>query len=284
MDDLTSAQYCIAMQNPEPSNYTRVPNIIDHLTYDEIDEETGVTKVKRLSIYAKELYRILKTIAGQENICWRNTENLAQLANMSKGQVSNCKKELQNKFHQLDGTSLIQITERKKESSKNSTIYHQVTIMSIWGFNRAYFLLKKIEKKIEKEARSPDERANQARSPDERAPLEARSLSERTNIYNKTSLCKEQHSTAAPSSVCSSDQENSVDEAKVPWFNFLLKVGYDIFTATSIIEKYSIEEIKNSANYTDKKQLFYKSKNEILQNPLGYLIKTLENKWWKVTC
>ncbi len=279
MEDLTSVQYAYALENHDPSNYTMVPNIIDYLTYDEIDPKTGEIVVKKLSIYAKELYRVMRSFAGQDNITWKNTDNLAEISNMSKGQVANCKKELQNHFHQLDGNPLIEITEKKKTTRKdgekiNGTIFHQVTIKCIWNYNRAFFLLKKIEK--EQEARSCGERAD-GHVHVVNAPLEgARSYGERNNIHNKTPMFKKQHSTATADSVCSLHPQSSVSvDVKTSAFNWLMQIGCDTQAAINIVSNFTPDEISKASGYVQEKM-----KKSKIGNVVGYFVNALNGKWW----
>lgn len=277
MDDLLSTQYLVALKNGEPSNYTMVPNIIDHLTYDEIDSE-GKIVTKRLSVYATHLYRVLRSVAGQENATWKNTENLAEISNMSVGQIVKCKKELMQKFHELEGQPLIEITERKKCTFKsgeklNGTVYHLVSINNIWGFNRAYFYMKKLLK----QADSPHEPAGMADSPHESALEEAHSLSERNKITNtNTPLSKEQDSTAEAVSVCSLDPGDVVVSEQTRMFNWLMQIGFDILSAKSIIDNFTSKDLFHASGYVQK--IMQKKK---ISNIVGYLRKTLENRWWE---
>lgn len=285
MSEFISAQYIVALQNPEPCNYTRIPNIIDHLTYNELDTETGETKVKRLSIYSKELYRVLKTAAGQENICWKNTEHLAEIANMSVGQIAKCKKELQQRFNELEGTPLIEIIEKKKSTFKNGeklngTVYHQIMIVNIWGKQRAYFLMKKLLK----EAHSSCEPAGVADSPHEPALEGARSPHERNKITKniKTPLFNEQHSSDESDAVCSSDKEAAIVsvDGNTEMFNWLMKIGCDAIGALKIIGNFTPEELHRASGYVQRQIEKKKAKKEPMTNIVGYLRKTLENKWW----
>ena len=285
---LQAEQYLIALDSKEPNNYTMVPNIIDHLTYDEIDEKTGQTIIKRLSVFAIHLYRILRHLAGQDNLTWKSTQNIAEIANMSSGQVSKCKKELMNKFHELDGNPLIQVEEKEKSTFAdnkkiNGTIYHRISIINIWGWNRAYFLNEKVRKD---QARSPHERADQARSPHERAPQEARSPHERNKNNNNIPLSKEQQPTKQP--VCSLNKEDSVpsdsstlDEKKLSAFNWFLKIGCDVVSATFFIQRFSIQDISEASSYVAKQIEKKRRKNQKIDNIVGYLRKTLEGKYWK---
>lgn len=292
MDDLLSAQYVIALDNPEPSNYTRIPNILKHLTYDEIDPDTEKVTVRRLSVFACHLYSVLKDFAGEENVCWRNTANIAEAANMSEGAVIKCKRELQQKFHQLDNTPLIEITEHKKAVVKSGekitgTTYHKTLIKHIWGYNRAFFLKIKLEKKLKARAsHSPHESDDPSHSPHESDYRRTDSPGECNNTpCSKTPLSKQQHSTAAAVSVCSSQKEADVlaTDPKTRVFNWLTKHGCTILRATQIAMSYSLDELNAAIDYTKQISMKKKKKNESLENPLAYILKALENRWWEAT-
>ena len=188
--------YAYEYENCEPKYYTRIPNIIDHLTYDKVNPKTGKITKQRLSVYAKELYRIIRSIANEDSACWMTRDNLAELANMSTGQVTNCKRELQQKFHQLEGMPLILIAKCKRNISKNGKIlgkseYDKCTILNIWKFNNAYMANLKIIKKIE--VRSPNDHTQEVRSPNDHTPLGVRSHDDViNNPINKNPLSKEQ--------------------------------------------------------------------------------------------
>lgn len=290
--DFISAQYLIALENSHPSNFTMVPGIIDYLTYDDVDLKTGKSHVKRLSVFSAHLYRILIQIGGEEHITWKKSESLAEIANMSLGMIVKCKRELQQKFHQLEGNPLIDVSEHKKSNIKDGIktcgfVYHKINVKNIWGFNRAFFLLKKLNVKTD----SPHESAGvsdscgesppPADSPHESASRRTDSLHERNNIQcSKTPLFKKQQSTASADSVCPSNLANVVEDKKLSWFNFLLKIGFDTLSATGIISSYEIEDIRQAVLYTEKQKEINKKKNKPMPNLLGYIRKTLENRWW----
>ena len=62
--------------------------------------------------------------------------------------------------------------------------------------------------------------------------------------------------------------------------NWLLKNKCDVVNATYIVETFSTEEIINAQQYVEKQNEIKRKQNKILSNPMGYLRKTLENKWW----
>lgn len=105
--------YTFHLQDEEPSFYSRIPHILSYLTYDYEDPKTKEKSVRHLSVYARELYRVIKSIAADKGACWTMRDNLAELANMSAGAISNAKWELQQKMHQLDESPLIMIEEAK---------------------------------------------------------------------------------------------------------------------------------------------------------------------------
>lgn len=47
-----------------------------------------------LSVYAKWLYVYFKSVAGEDSVCWRSTTTIASESGISRGQVSEAKKEL----------------------------------------------------------------------------------------------------------------------------------------------------------------------------------------------
>ncbi len=273
--------YAFHFQSTEPKFYSRIPHIIDHLTYDEVDKDSGQVIIKRLSVHAIQFYRIIKSITGDEGICWQNRDKLAELANMSAGSVTNAKAELQKHFHQLDGNPLIKIDDGKKTTHTNGTIYHKVMILDIWKWNNAFMATLNVHKK---KAPSPNDGANQAPSPNDGAPLGAPSPGDTNNIkQNKNPLSKEQQPVASATAVCPLDKKEedvSVLEQKTQAFNWFIKIGCDVRSATHFVENFSIDDIKNASLYVKQMIEKKKTKNEIVPNVVGYLRKTLENKWW----
>ena len=244
--------YAINFQNPEPRYYSRIPHILDHLTYEETDPKTGEKSVKRLSVYAKELYRIIKSIAGEQGAgaCWMNRTKLAELCNMSSASITNAKKELQQAFHQLDGNPLIKIEERKRQGVSESntnykTIYHCITILDIWRWNAAFMATKDLKKNI---PLSPHDSAPPPMSPHDSAPQGPMSPHD-TNKNNKNHLFKEQQPAASADPVCSpvvfSDADVPVpsDDEKSKAFNWFTKIGCDVKSATFFVESFSAGQV-----------------------------------------
>jgi hypothetical protein len=286
--------YSIHFQNPQPSHFAMVPHIIDHLTYNVIDENGKETK-KRLSVHAKELYRVLMRIAGEEGACWMNRDNLAEICNMSAGSVSNAKKELTQNFNEFDGKPLIILHQCKKNKiendiKKNSTIYHKITLTDIWRYNRAYMMTKKFVP--EKRALSPHDGAGQALSPHDGASQGALSPHDTIdNPINKNPLFKEQQpAVEAPAPVCSlNSQDIFVDppdmtpaiELKRKAFNWFMQIGCDEKSALEFVQNYSIDDIKKASAYVEMQMKKKKEQRKHMTNVIGYLRQTLEKRWWE---
>lgn len=288
---LQAELYAIHFANSEPSFYGRIPHIIDHLTYDKVNKKTGKVEKKRLSVYAKELYRVFKSIAGDRGACWQNRDNLADLANMSAGSITNAKNELTQKFHQLDGNPLITITEEKKRNPKNGTEYHKVVILDIWRWNNAFMGTRKFHQeencneKTYEQAPSPHDRAREAPSPHDSAPQGAPSPHDiNKNPITKTKMFKEQQPVKTPD--CSFEKENSVfsdrknispEDQAYDWF---LKFGCDSKTAAFLSATYSVKDIIDASKYVEDMIDKKRKKRETIGNKIGYLRDALKNKRW----
>ncbi len=295
--------YIHHFQNSEPSYYTRVPNIIDHLTYQV--EENGVKKVRRLSIYAKELYRIMRMIASDNGKDWHTTESLAEIMGCSVGSVYNAKIELLQKFDQLDGNPLI--IENKKQivrtiNGKNiKTVLCTRTIVCIWSWNNAFMATIKYQNKFgkipdsshESGIQAPDSCGESGRPPDSCGESGAQgpdSCGEcNNNNNNKNPLFIEQQPTAEAASVCFSNKTNSVSvselkenlDHKAQALNWLLNFGFDLKTAIHLSETTHIDDLKNASIYFGKQLKKKKQTNEKIPNPLGYLRKVIKEKYWQ---
>lgn len=284
-----SELYAYNFQNPEPKYYSRIPHIIDHLTYDSINEKTGEKEIKRLSVYAKELYRVIKSIANEDSTCWMHRDKLADLCNFSTGMISKAKEELSQNFHQLDGNKLIHIQEQNKTTNTNGTIYHRVMILDIWKWNNAFMATLKYQR--QKEAVSPHDSAKPAVSPHDSALQGALSPHDtNNNPTNKNPLSKEQQPANLAQPVCSavslnadvsvpSEEQNSND-VKAKAMNYFLKIGCDVLTATSFVERFSPEDIAHGSKYVQNQIEAKRKKGETIQNIVGYLRKTLEGRYW----
>lgn len=288
--------YAINFQNPEPRFYSRIPHILSHLTYDDVNKETGQIIVKNLSLQARELYRVIKSIAGDEGACWQTRDNLAELCNMSTGSITKAKEELQKSFHQLDGNPLIKIEERKKKSQTNGTCYHVITILDIWKWNNAFmsakkYLNPKIDKNlIESGAPSPHDGAKLAPSPHDCAPQEARSPHDgNKNTVNKNPLFKEQQPASVDAPVCSLNSSScclpseppEIESKKGKAINWFIKQGFDMKAAIYFVENFSLEDISNASKYVEIQIHKKKNNNGFMGNIYGYFRKTIENRWWQ---
>jgi hypothetical protein len=277
----TAEKYVVGLENPEPGYYSRIPHILSYLTYDYKDPKTGKTSVKKLSLQAKELYRVLKQFAGehsgQSGACWTRTEILAELTNMSMGSVSNAKKELQQSFHQIDGKPLIIIEKRKRHiKNVNATEYHKITVVTIWNYNNAFNYAQLNKKQINysealsphesaqenpEQALSPHESAPQALSPHEDAGGPKALLSERalspheTNNKNKNQLYKEQQPVAnATADVLKINNRLFVLEAQGRAYQWLINEGCEEKLAHSIAKKYTPEDIGYASKYQNQQR------------------------------
>lgn len=272
-----SEQYAISFQNSEPKYYTRVPNIIDHLTYDCIDKKTGEKSVKRLSVYAKELYRVIRSIANDHNACWRNRDDLAYLCNMSAGQVSKCKEELQQKFHQLDGNPLIEIKECKKSTETYGAIFHKMTIVNIWPWNNAFMSCKKNIDKMG--GPSPHDIPDPGSSPHDIPSLEGPSPHDiNNNPTNKNPMFKEQQPTPSGDSVVSSIKKDRLfpAEEKRQAYEWMCKNGcFEPLSYKTALNN-SLDDISKASEYTAR--MCKKSKKE---NIWAYFHDTLKNRYWE---
>jgi hypothetical protein len=276
-------------QTQEPNFYTQVPNIIDHLTY-EI-EEKGVKITKRLSVYAKELYRVIRMIAKDHGKDWHTTESLAEIIGCSVGSIINAKKELLMPMIQLENSPLI-IEERsplKKiiEGKTIKTTLCKRMIVDIWKWNNAFMATKKHQMQF---GRFPDSCGESGWSPDscgESAPQGPDSCGESIkNNTKKNPLSKEQQPTAKADPVCSLHAKCSVvsaqsasppeKEAKINNFNLLMKMGFGEIAALNLIASYSGCAFIEAFRYLNEQKI----KKKIL-NELGYFRKILEGKWWE---
>lgn len=278
--------YAFNFQNPEPKYYARVPHIIDHLTYKI--EKDGVIQTKRLSVYAKELYRVIRMIASDGGVDWHKVESLAEIVGCSVGSIVNAKKELLMPMDQLDGSPLI--IETRKQIHKDVNGQHIVTtlctrtIIDIWRWNNAFMATIKNQVQYGRITHSLNEsEIDQIHhmnpppppdSPHESAPQTPDSPHEANkNKQNNNPLFKEQQPTTEVASVCSFKEKLS--SVQLQAYDWLLKIGCSIKTTMYFINNFSTDEIENASRYL-KNQM---SKKEV-PNIVGYLRKILEGKWW----
>lgn len=284
----TAEMYAFYLQHEEPNNYSRIPNIISHLTYDYIDPETGEKSIQKLTPYARELYRVMKQTAGDDNRCWKTIRHLAEESGMSVGMVSNARKELEQSFHQLGGESLIKTVQKQKASQNdgnilNKTTYNESMIVNIWGHNNAFFKMRKEMKKIE-EARSQCEHATEARSQCEHATEEARSHSDTKQDNGiKIPLYKKQQPMADAIFVAPSKSKKRLfpSEEKQKAYEWLINGKCREETAYSIVTNYSIDDIRNASLYQEER---IKSGKTKCDEPWAYFQNVLQKRYWEKKC
>lgn len=95
--------------------YTQIPNLVD---------------VMELSPFTYRLYGHLRKVAGESGKCWQSTKTLSQSCDMSMGQVSKSKEELENVY-----PPLIRIESKKFDRG----MYHEIAITDIWQMNHDFW-------------------------------------------------------------------------------------------------------------------------------------------------
>ena len=143
-----------SLEEPEPKCYEAIPGLIDYLTYIEEtvhDDGTVTFKRKRLKAAYKDVYRVMKKLAG-EGVCIRDVEYIAQMAGIGKNSIADVKKVFLHPFEQLDGKSLIQMTEKQTMTQRpnengeivniNKKPVHVISVSSIWKYNNPF--MKKV--------------------------------------------------------------------------------------------------------------------------------------------
>lgn len=145
----------------EPSHYEQKPQILNHLTYIEESKDKEGNRVfyrKRLKAAHKEIYIVIKEIAGQA-VCFKTEEYIANMAGCSQESVSQAKKIFQNAFEQLDGRSLMTVDEKRvttieknigcDDKKINKRPVHICGINWIWPYNKAFMAAKRKAKDYE---------------------------------------------------------------------------------------------------------------------------------------
>lgn len=95
-----------------------------------------------------------------------------------------------------------------------------------------------------------------------------------------SSFCSDLSSPSDPIDSIDSDPIDPILESKAKAFNWFVKLGCDVISATSFVEKFSLEDIKEASIYVGKQIKKKKEKGEKIANIVAYLRKTLEGKWW----
>jgi hypothetical protein len=284
---MPSEIYAEQFQNPEPKYYTRMPNIIDHLTYTVI--ENGKKKVKRLSIYAKELYRIIRMIASDKGACWNTAESLALKIGCSVGSVVNAKKELLMPMDQLDGSPLVietrkKILKTKPDGKKFATVLCTRTVIDIWKWNNAFMATVSFQNQYGN-TDSCGESVDNTDSCGESVSLGTDSCGEgNNNPPKKNPLFKEQQPTASADSVCLSKIQKKAllfSEDRTSAFNWMVSKGCEEKAAYAMAKDFTPQEIDLASKYVVSQEKKNKAKGKKLDNPWGYFTQTLRGKYWE---
>ena len=294
-------KYLFHLENEEPCYYSRIPYILNYLTYIYINKDTGEKEIRKLSVYAKVLYQVIKQFSFENanGRCWASRDHLAEIAGMSSGKISQAKQELSQSFHQLEGNPLIVIVECKKNipcptddtKSLGKTIYHKIGVVNIWKWNNAFIGSKAhIEKTPElddffnddeDEALSPHDGAGGALSPHDTAPVEALSPHDTNNNHpNKNPMFKKQQTPAAAGSVVSENKRRLfVTPEHEKAYLWMISLACEEALAFSIAKKYTPEEISTASDYLIKMKSNPKFSG-FKRGKWAYFQNILENKWY----
>lgn len=278
---LPSETFVENFYNPEPSFYTRMPDIIFHL------KQNG----KRLSVHAQQLYRCIKMFCGNSTKCWANRDTLADLSGMSAGMISKCKKELTQKFDQLAGNSLITIETKKKKDC----VYHEITVVCIWRFNNefmsTYYTEKVMNKNVRKsEGMSPHDTPKEGMSPHDTPSTGSMSPHDTNKIQQqKDTFVKEQDTNADALPVCSSFQEKELsscqsEEDAIAIRDWCRSHGVNERATKRFSKDYNAEDFFKAVKYTEDQRIKKSKKGEEIPNPSGYLSTVLKNRYWGAKC
>jgi len=275
--------YAIHFQNPEPKYYARVPNIIDHLTY-EIEKD-GVKETRRLSVYAKELYRVLRMIASDYNKCWHSNESLAEIMNCSTGSITNAKKELLMPMKQLEGSPLILekkgTTTRKLENGDAIQVpFSHKTLINIWPWNNAFMATRKYQKEYGRRDSCgdlPEPRDSCGDLPllDRDSPGECNN-----NPCLLDPICNVQQPTADADPVVFKSQKKEEERRKLP-LDKQAALKWMIFhkchpiVALDFAKRFSCDDIEKASDYVMKQKESTK-----IDNLWGYFRTVIEGKFW----
>lgn len=288
--------YANHFQTTEPNFYTRVPNIIDHLTYTVIKD--GEKQVHRLSVYAKELYRVIRMIASDYGKSWHTMDDLAEKIGCSKSKVSEAHQELLQPMDQLDGSPLIHIERKNKKITSDNghqcgTVYFIRTIINIWPWNNAFMATIKYQNKYgrivddEEPSCSPCEPVSGSCSPCEPVHLGSCSPCERNNNTGKKNpVLEEQQPTEASASahVCSSKTQKakmflSPEQSKA--YDWMIEKRCNPNAALKIVKTYCSQEIQHASAYLMNQLTKNKSKGVQIPNIWGYFTSILKGRYWE---
>lgn len=283
--------YAFHFQNPEPKYYARVPNIIDHLTYQiEVD---GKKETKRLSVYAKELYRVIRMITNDYGKCWHSTKSLAEIVGCSTGSISNAKNELLMPMDQLDGNPLIIETERttiKRLDDGHAIPVPLITrgIVDIWKWNNAFMATRKFQNEYGRD--SCGEQPEDGDSCGEQPSLDRCSCGEpNNNPVIKNPMFIEQQPTADADCVVFKSSKKEKERAMLPSeakkaFEWMIKKKCDPVAALDIAKKFTPDEIHQASGYVMNQMKKNYIKNKKIDNVWGYLRTVLDRKFYLQKC
>lgn len=293
-------RYCFEFQNSEPKYYTMVPNIVDCLTYNVVSKNGKITK-KRLSVHAKELYRIIRMIASDDGCCFNTTKNLSIKMNCSVGSVVKAKKELILPMNELGGNPLIfekKIPTKKNKNSelKSSRMLCTYTVFDIWKHNNAHMATLKFQEdpymqKLDdceivdnSDTDSQYESVTPTDSQCESVDLvtDSQYESNKNPSFNKIPLFKQQDLSADAESVCFDAEKNLFFTSKQKYcYEWLIKEGCPTKNAIHIATKFTSEDLASAIDYTEKQIYKNKMKNNPIKEKWAYLQTALKKRYWE---
>lgn len=301
----------------ENHHFTQIPCLIDHLTYihEKIDKITGqkIYERKRLSVYAKELYRQIKSCTFANGSSY-SSKHYANIMNCSLGTISNAKKELTQAFEQMEGKSLIRIEKIQKNKYNEKGNVHLYSYQQdkifvedhLWTYNNSDMpnikTLVKLKVGImdQKEAEIAIEAVRQSyeqkdvhnsggfsrheapsggHSPYEEPSQGGRSPHERNNIH-----CHIQNEYETYSSGQSDNSNQNASLARnremiendQDAYNFLIKFGIHMPMAKKIMKCSDYLDVKEAIS------TLIKPKKIKTKNIQSYVVSLLYKKPWKV--
>jgi hypothetical protein len=289
----------IVMNEQDPAFYGKTPTSIYYCTY-IIQNKDGSIERKKLSTNALSLYTFMRCISGERNICWMNTESLAEAIGRSTGAVSAAKKELTMPMEQLGGKSLITIKNKNKvhKDGNGATKYHVITINFIWPEHNAYMRLKsRFEKPklgIVYNLEAPSNIESETPSPSNIESASPRALSniERNNRTVKENTLLTEHKDTSVSITCNFSNEISVigsvnepklqdkkvenpqelhQRMKIHAEEQMRQFGCDEPMIKEMLKKYSPQKIIDAGVYTDQQ-----GRHKRIENKQAYLRKAIE--------
>ena len=126
MSSILKDQIEVQQESSEPKYFSLSPYIVNHLN---------------ISANAYRLYGTLKEICSFSPSTFLSNEQLADWCGLKMTSFKAAKKELAQPLEELNGKSLITLTLRKKEGTKEN-LPTKITLNNIWGENNAYMYKK----------------------------------------------------------------------------------------------------------------------------------------------